>query len=538
MTRRLIGLLAAGLPLACGAEVINVQVQGVDGAQRMRVIRIEPGRDTADAKIPSVPKTEKTEGIAYTDGDSICGKLLSIEPGRGLLEWGHHKVGEPVVFDTATLHDAWLKPSSTAAPTPCSACVTLTNGDMLAGDVALLDNTSLVLDTWYAGKITLQRGMVAGIEFMHENGKSFLYQGPKDGEEWHIFSPWGGQQGKLMPRNGALEFTGTKTRGSGGMAMHEIEKMPPCMRLDFEVEWTAARPTFAVGFCNGKDGRSGGKIMFGDGLMLYASQNNGQGYNEQRGNDWRGYLRSKNIKRARFSVLVDGPKRRCAVLVNSRLAGEWKGFPEGAMSKGNGLMFGSMAENMYGNEVRTDGTLRFQNIRVSAWDGILPTDRNLGVAAETDFLSFANGDGLSGELLGIKDGHVRLKSSYGEMDIPLARVVRASPAIHGKAPPTPRREKSDVRALLCDSWSSVTVKLERLDGKTLAGSSENFGTVAIARAAIERLEFNLYDESKLTTPKVAAKSSDDESDGGDDSGHGEDGDAGEIDVDVPAGMEN
>ena len=70
-------------------------------------------------------------------------------------------------------------------PRPPTQAVTLTNNDELPGTLVSMDDKSLVLDTWYAGKITIPRDMVKGITPL-KTGEGTLYEGPTGLDGWTL----------------------------------------------------------------------------------------------------------------------------------------------------------------------------------------------------------------------------------------------------------------------------------------------------------------------------------------------------------------
>jgi hypothetical protein len=108
-----------------------------------------------------------------------------------------------------------------------------------------------------------------------------------------------------------------------------------------------------------------------------------------------------------------------------------------------------------------------------------------------------NNDQIAGELLGIENGKVKLKTAFGDVSLPVARLrtfalhtkeQRENPEIYQ----LPIRRNGDVRAWFPDG-SSVTFRLLDAGGGKLTGDSQTFGNASFEQKAFARIEFNLYE---------------------------------------------
>ena len=108
---------------------------------------------------------------------------------------------------------------------------------------------------------------------------------------------------------------------------------------------------------------------------------------------------------------------------------------------------------------------------------------------------------MSGELLGIKDGKMTVKSPYAELKIPLARVALV--VFREDNRERARRNAGDVRGIFREG-GSVTIGLAGLQEGVLKGESENFGKAEFKIGGFGRLQTNIYSE------RQGAKKGDDE----------------------------
>ena len=102
-------------------------------------------------------------------------------------------------------------------------------------------------------------------------------------------------------------------------------------------------------------------------------------------------------------------KSRSFILsINGIQIANWKD-KEAFAGKGDGLLFTS----------RSPYPLKVSNIRISQWDGSEPiaaTDTT--ISPKQDTIRLINEDTVTGTITRIGDGKVKIKSSFGEVDIP------------------------------------------------------------------------------------------------------------------------
>ena len=108
-----------------------------------------------------------------------------------------------------------------------------------------------------------------------------------------------------------------------------------------------------------------------------------------------------------------------------------------------------------------------------------------------DSMQLANGDFVSGELVAVDDGIVTIKSSLGEVKLPVDRLrTLALKALNSERA---IRRNGDIRIFI-KGGSRLVMRLEAVEQGRLIGSSQNFGQASIGIDAIERIEFNIYDQ--------------------------------------------
>ena len=160
--------------------------------------------------------------------------------------------------------------------------------------------------------------------------------------------------------------------------------------------------------------------------------------------------------------------------------------------------------------------LKFSKIRVQTWDGHIDNVANQQAAlgrgifprqfrndlrdqAEEEEetvpegrMLLRNGDSLEGEVIGISDDLIAVKTPYAEVEFPLTRFKNLT--LETENMETPKLMARDVRATLSDGSRLVFSMEDFKDGKII-GFSQNFGTAEFDLSAITRIEFNIHDRA-------------------------------------------
>lgn len=433
----------------------------------------EPPAALVPAQAAAAPGSDV---LQFLNGDALHGELMGIGLSSNRVTWKHRGVAQPVDFDAAGVSEIRLAARAVEGRRPARGMVWLTNGDQFDGDIVSLDGTNLVLDTWYAGRLTVRRAMVARIA-PQQTSSAVVYEGPKSLDEW---SSRGGVRNKTWEfRNGGLYPVVPVPLG------RIIENMPDTVRIDFDVAWRSRNPYFSFWFFHTNPDEPQGDayymtIMAGRRVELNrmrsnsGSQNLGSADIAQNAEDAAG--------KSRFSILADRTKGTIALLIDGTLVREWKDSKD-FKAGGKALTFMPQSQR----------DLRFSNIRVSAWNGQVPQKQEAATVKEEDCVTLLNGDSLSGQILGIAGGQVKMKTSYATLDIPVARVSETTLAPGSSA--RARRRNGDVRARFADG-GSVTMMLVRLGEGRIAGTSENWGEAQMPVSAFQSLELNIYQEKQ------------------------------------------
>jgi hypothetical protein len=136
--------------------------------------------------------------------------------------------------------------------------------------------------------------------------------------------------------------------------------------------------------------------------------------------------------------------------------------------------------------------VRLRSLRVLR--GVVPPSgrsaHGVEAARNEHVVHFANGDSLSAKSLTLTEGTLSIATPYGTIPVEhgdVEHIVFASDALA-----RPRHRKGDVR--ITTPTGRLTVRCEKLTRRALFGDSESYGEVRIDRAAIESIEFNIYEK--------------------------------------------
>lgn len=400
--------------------------------------------------------------LRLRNGDRLSGRLVEAT-GRG-LRWQSPAASAPIELATTNLFEVRLAPRPPSRSRQLHSCVAeLTNGDRLTGELIQWTPEVLTWESWYAGRLSLMPAMVRGIEW-RASLPDCLYAGPTGLADWQVSGHGKGWQ----YRQGWLH----SPMGLHGVISRAMD-WPDVACLDFEVAWRG-QPQWQVGFGYQQAGNlssSGYNLNF-SGNIVYLNRTGPSG-TRSIGQGQTAAMRSP----ARVSIRIHRPQKSIALLLNDTLVRQWTDPGEFA-GTGRYLIFVAQGSC----------DLRVGNIRLRRWDGRLEADEPWRSPTE-DVLVLSNADRLSGEVRAIAGGEVLLVTGFGEMKVPVSRLVSLQFA--GNCRATARRQDGEVRGFLPDG-TRLTVGLERLDEKALRGTSENFGAVNVPLDALTRVQFQLH----------------------------------------------
>ena len=398
----------------------------------MATISIQAAR----APMMSVPALGKSsaniEAVYMLNGDVISGKFLKYDPKLGLV-WEAKNIKpaleiNPSGIDRITFIGTGNIPSGRSR-------VILANGNALSGQLDLADAQRVVMSHTPAGQIEFKRAHLKAIIPATTAAGKIVFSGPSSEEAWVFGSSKNaaaGGFGNLLFGGGAPPIPAKKnsgkfefkagaitSNGTGATAGRKVE-FPDKALVEFDLDWsTTGRNSgyFSLNvnlFTDNLKSPSNGssyalKLSQTGANLARQSKENGDFMSERLGPNARVNLTGIG-SRARFSLRTNKKARSFFLSINGVQIANWKD-KEAFAGKGNGLLFTS----------RASSPLKISNIRISQWDGSKPiaaTDTT--ISPKQDTIRLVNEDTVTGTITRIEDGKVKIKSSFGEVDIPWA----------------------------------------------------------------------------------------------------------------------
>lgn len=433
------------------------------------------------------PGMAAEQQMRFLNGDMLVGSLKQLSSER--VAWESPLLEEPADFLTDQVYSLMLPTHPPErGESGHEAEITMTNGDVLHGQLAEVSAEYVMLETWFAGRIKLNRRMVESVT-VEDIGK-LLYRGPSQLEGWTVSSDedaW------------VYDSFSLRSTTSGSVARNDV--LSDECSLSFEVEWDASNLKLStVLFSDPIDSdspRTGYNLSFqGSSVSLRSISPS-----SYIGNMHLAQIRASN--RARIEIRASRLSGKVILLINQKVMAVWQDNDlEKAMLK-DGLHF--IAED--------DSKLRISNIRITEWDGeidegMVPAAQ-MGMRAWRNFMpdqieppqneeeekddeprmKLANGDSIAGKVKSIRDGLVELETALGTIELPVERL--RSILLPAAPREEPKRENPDVRCQMSDG-GSVVFELISADEKTITGKSQNFGTAVFRRDAFQRIDFNIH----------------------------------------------
>ena len=417
---------------------------------------------------PSVVVARTEDSLTLLNGDRLQGRLVGVDA-SGVLTWQHKAMLEPLRCSTVALDKVELLPRKAEGSRHQQHIVRLVNGDRLCGDVITLDTTQLVFKTWYAGTLNIARSHLASLS-PAAVPTGVLYEGPSEDLTGWLVSGDESVAPVLAYHKGALVLP------LGRVCGRRIPKLPAKACFDLELgNWVTAGFLFSF-FCDDPRRMEGDAyhVNFSGGRIEF-QRRAGEGEERSLGAlDLPEQMTGR--KRMRVTILADRQERRFTLLLDGRVAHEFRDTQE---------FKAKVDHSEYIAFVGMDAaSLRIFRVSVAPWDGRIPkAESEDGAPVERDTLILSNGDNIAGMAYSIAQDSAKFKTAFGELAVPLERI--ASLRFANKPVPT----NGTVRCCFNDQ-DAVTLTLEKLAAETLVGTAEGIGPLKFPLGACTRLEFN------------------------------------------------
>jgi hypothetical protein len=335
--------------------------------------------------------------------------------------------------------------------------------------------------------MTFNRLMVESVTISERT--NFLYKGPSGLDGW--------RQSDESPA-WTYRHSIFSSKALGGIARDV--SLPDECRITFDAAWNGGLGLKLILFSNdaGSDHPTSGYEVTFQQRSVYLRRCNGQKFLGHTPN----VTLLEESEKAQIEIRASLKSGKVCLFVDGEAVDVWTDPNVAAESGGGVIHFIST----------TASPVEISGIRVSKWDGELDPvagpqamlDQDLGphdddpsnvgaaVNGAAGRMELRNGDTISGEVVSIEKGMVKIRTAFSEVTIPLERLcaVTLKPASLERC----KRLSGDVRGYLVDG-SSLVFHLDGMEGGFLIGSSQNFGTAKLNLSSFARVEFNIYKPS-------------------------------------------
>jgi hypothetical protein len=445
--------------------------------------------DAGPGAAEAVSKPGSRESLIFRNGDLLYGSLDSIDPESG-IRWRHPDADGPIQFLPDDISEIHFPPRQrTAAVTPSTCRLQLSNNDELEGNVTVFDQDKAVLQTWYAGDITVPRKLIQSLVPVPAEG-AVVYQGPTGFEGWTIGKVVSalGDAGQWKYKNGAFYAT------NAASIARKLD-LPDVAIIEFDLAW---KGLFQLAVALYTDylqpinlANKDTEPEFGG---FYSLQLNSFSANllPVKKNDPLRYLGQISVpafnqkNAAHIEIRASKAKRTITLLVDGQVLKQWIETEEFA-GQGTGLRFVHQGQ----------GKVKLSNLRISAWDGQMKEKPAVSPDAKLDLVRLRNGDKAAGQVESIQNGRIAVSSGGTKLIIPLSRVKQVEFA--GQKVERPGDDVGNIRAIF-NRGGAVTFRLEKWEAGKALGTSPNFGKLAFDATAFSRVELR----GKLKAPDGSA----------------------------------
>jgi hypothetical protein len=360
-------------------------------------------------------------------------------------------------------------------------------GDVIDGELVAVNQNHIILNTWYAGKLKLNRNMVKDLEIT--DVAPAIYTGPLKQDEWLTFP--------------AESWTfENNTYSGGGNLVRDFKKLPERYCFRFTAAW---RNRFNIQLFFGADSAEEGMpenhymLMLDNGttyLQKRSTNANALGGMMRNGGMIGEYKRDNSFRtkeKSDLRLFVDTTSGLIALYSDDTLLQEWNDMDKPVL---NGSCIHIRQGTPQGNKIQ------ISRISLTTWDGILPNVQdsmksnpidNPDPVGDEQRIILRNGDVILGEVKAIENSEISLITRFNEIKLPVSRIrkLALSPTDYDER----LLQQGDVRAWFADG-NYITFRFDGVDenGKII-GYSQHFGTAHFDTAAFTRIEFNIYPRS-------------------------------------------
>lgn len=417
--------------------------------------------------------------VTFSNGDRLSGTPLSLKQDK-LLHWQSASFVEgDIRIHTESIDSIVLSNSSPTQSESDGAATRLQfyphydrSHDTLHGNLTSLAEESIVLDTWYAGPLTLKRSMLKAIEVSRNHPA--IYAGPGALSTWTILGPqdsWTQKREKLFSK-------------SEGSIAKEFPGLPKTYVLSFILEFPFP-PSFQTIF----SANSGNTTTPSNGYTLFFSPHSVR--LSRRFENASSNLNTieppqlpflEELEEVHIDLYIDQENGQFTLYFNEAEVCQWQDDTPIPVDKW--LHFSSKRQSQQ----------TLSRLFLRSWDGQLPRssqdNERASLGTDLPLIELQNGDTIAGTPQNIENGSLVIETEFTPLSVPIER-LRSLEVTPYENREEPRMWKGDVRAFFHEG-GHVTLRLSEITSETITGYSQIFGDATFKLAAFSRVEFNPY----------------------------------------------
>lgn len=419
------------------------------------------------ADSPKAPPAPVPDVLELQDGSTLRGRLLELDRERG-LRWQHPQASAPLAFRPGIVARLqYGQPQSLLGRLPATSQFRLRNGDEFAGELRGLDAETVTLDTWFGKNFKLPRAAVSRIGLVQAH---VLYEGPTGIEGWtpgHGSPAWEFRDGRFVAERASFMGRSFPELGS--------------ITLEFDLTWTGPFTLMVplyTDVINRLDFmRSAYTVHLHPGAVAIQRTDAGPlGVSIAMLGEQQPIPAMTRASRVRLEIRMHKEEAVFEVLADGELVGRWRD-ERGFVAKGTGIALYAQVNGT---------TVTLSNLRLTSWEGGLPAGEPVE-PSETDRLSLANGDEVTGRLLRLEADKLWFAAPGGELQIPpgrITQIVFASPCgpVKSNTPAGPGQARVELAG-----GGALNLHVERADQQVLVGRSEHFGPVQFPASGVRQV---------------------------------------------------
>ncbi len=402
--------------------------------------------------IPLAPALAQDDGpppdlLRFSNGDQLHGSFAGIDE-RGRILWQRGDMEQTVEFEPGKLRQIVLRGGRPARGIHSVSHARMVGGDRIPGSIVSLDAGHVILDTPFAGRLSLPRNRVDVLAPQPFGGKVH-YAGPFDEDGWRLLDakPEGNsgetpeEESDEPPRKSwAFARSAWYSGKEANWPLVRDTGMGAAALLRFRLSWRS-QLAFSLAFhadfapppeeekekwvgMQARRGTLGLPYRFGNCYVLnlhshYAKMyrcgfdENGKSFTRTMQNSSNSF-RLPQVGDSAVELRCDRKTGRILLFIDGEFAMQWDESDIDYAGKGAGFGF-----QVGGASAR----VRISDILLAEWNGMVDSARSMD-APDRDVVLLTNGtDRFSGQVAAITDDHLELSSSYAKMKIPLSRVA-------------------------------------------------------------------------------------------------------------------